>query len=77
MNIVEWTAFLGWCAVINYALLLFSTGFLIFLREWVMDIHNKMLGVDKKYLPRLYFNYLAFPKIKIFFLLSDGFFSEG
>ncbi len=65
MSVAELTAVIGWCAVINYGLLLFSSLFLIVARDWTMSLHTMLMGVDREQLPRLYFDYLGHFKLLI------------
>ena len=57
------TSFLGWCAVINIAVLLFSTLAVVSCKGCVAKIHSKMLGVEEEKLPVLYFQYLGNYKV--------------
>lgn len=62
------TTFLGWCAVLNMGVLVFSTIALIFMKGMVSNLHSKLLGVEKEKLPELYFQYLGTYKIAIIIL---------
>lgn len=62
------TTFLGWCSIINSAILIFSTISLVLARESIIRIHSKLLGVKPDALPMLYFQYLGFFKIAIIML---------
>ncbi|GAA5317540.1 MAG: hypothetical protein AseanaTS_27450 [Candidatus Pelagadaptatus aseana] len=57
------TAFFGWCLVFNTAFLVFSSLFLYWFRDWAIEIHSKLCGVEKDQLNVLYFNYLGHFKI--------------
>ena len=56
---------LGWCAVINIGLLIFSAIFVVLLRGPISHIHAKMFNLDESDLSRAYFQYLAQYKIAI------------
>jgi len=56
---------LGWCAVINMGLLLFSAIFVVLLRGPISRIHAKMFNLDESDLSLAYFQYLAQYKIAI------------
>ena len=58
-------AVLGWCAVINFGLLMLSSILLIAVRGAVSRIHAKMFNLDEKYLSQAYFQFLAQYKIAI------------
>ncbi len=60
--------FVGWCLVINIALLVFSAAMLFLLRESAVKIHSKMFGVEEAALSTLYFQYLGNYKIAIIVL---------
>ena len=58
-------AVLGWCAVINIGLLMFSSILIISVRGAALRIHGKMFNLDEQYLSQAYFQYLAQYKIAI------------
>ena len=64
-DIATVTTFLGWCTVINIGFLMFSTLFVAFLNEWIINLHSKMFGLEKAELPMMYFKYLGNYKILI------------
>jgi hypothetical protein len=57
--------FLGWCTVINSALLLAAAAALIPFRGPISSIHGRMFGLGEADLSRAYFQYLAHYKIAI------------
>jgi hypothetical protein len=59
------TIFLGWTALINIAVLLFSTVMVLAIRERISKIHAKLFGLDQADVGRAYFQYLAQYKIAI------------
>jgi len=63
MTMDMWIQFLGWMALVNGVILIAGTLVLWVARDWVMDIHTAMMGVDRMDLPVLYFSYLANFKI--------------
>ena len=65
MDINTLTTFLGWCSVINIALLTLSTLALMGLRKAIATIHARMFGVESSALPIVYMQYLAHYKILI------------
>lgn len=67
INLESLTEFLGWCTVINYGLLLFSTGMLVTsVGDWARGIHQKLFKIPEQNLDELYFNYLGNYKLAIF-----------
>jgi hypothetical protein len=63
MTTDQLTAFFGWAAIINIALLLVSTAALLMLRGPITRIHSRLFGLDAADLGRAYFQYLAQFKI--------------
>jgi len=59
------TIFLGWTALINIAVLLFSTVMVLAIRKRISKIHAKLFGLDQADVGRAYFQYLAQYKIAI------------
>ena len=56
---------LGWCAVINIGLLIFSAIFVVSLRGPISRIHAKMFNLNESDISLAYFRYLAQYKIAI------------
>jgi len=65
MTIEHLTAFLAWCTLINFGILIFSAIALMLMRDWVIKIHSGWYGVPEADLPGIYFRYLATYKIAI------------
>jgi hypothetical protein len=63
MTIEQLTAFFGWAAVINVAVLVLSTGALLAMRGTITGVHARLFGLDETDLGRAYFQYLAQFKI--------------
>lgn len=59
MTLEQLTSFFAWCTVINFGLMIFFTLWLMLLRDWAMNMHERMFGVPKADLPQIYFKYLA------------------
>ncbi len=59
------TAFFGWCSVINIALLLLATIFISTFNRFTKSIHHKLFHVSMKELDLVYFRYLAYYKLGI------------
>ena len=69
MNSIEaWREFLGWCTVLNMAMLAFVGILVSLMRGTMVEIHGKMYGLAEDELSRQYFQYLAQYKIAIFVL---------
>ena len=58
-------SFLGWCLVINVAILFISTVSLSILAGWASRMHAKMFGLDESFVRQSYFTYLANYKIAV------------
>ena len=65
MNIETLTAFLGWCTLVNFILLVLATVILVLFKDFAAGIHSKLLGLDKEELHREYFRYLANFKVMV------------
>jgi hypothetical protein len=57
--------FLGWCTLINFVLLLFSTVMLVMAGNFVAGIHQRLFSIDQAILRTCYFNYLANYKLLV------------
>ncbi|MCA0908450.1 MULTISPECIES: DUF6868 family protein [Ruegeria] len=57
------TTFFGWMAVLNIAVLLFTTLMVLLLQDWIADIHGRMFRMERPDVKRAYFRYLANYKI--------------
>ncbi|QBG36447.1 DUF6868 family protein [Litorilituus sediminis] len=64
-NLNEMTLFFGWCSLINIGILMLTTISLTLFRTSISKIHAKLMQVEEKTLPSLYFNYLANYKVLI------------
>lgn len=64
----SFTTFLGWCSVINIGLLVVAGIMIVFMRDFVMRIHNALLGVDIERLPAIYMEWIGrYKTMTIFF----------
>ncbi|HGZ69861.1 MAG TPA: hypothetical protein ENL00_01860 [Nitratifractor sp.] len=68
ITLEQLTTFLGWCSVINIALLLFYFLFIVSFREFTLSLHSKLFNLDRTTLNKAYFDYLALYKILIIVL---------
>jgi len=59
------TEFLGWCSILNGAILLISAIFIVVARKIALNIHHTLFNIDNEYLKKSYFQYLAQYKILI------------
>ncbi|WP_170429025.1 DUF6868 family protein [Ruegeria arenilitoris] len=57
------TAVFGWMAVLNIAVLLFTTLMILLLQDLIAGIHGKMFQMERPAVKRAYFRYLANYKI--------------
>ncbi len=58
-SLVALREFLGWCLIVNFGLLIFSTIMIVAARGWISSIHAKLFGLSEPTLSQSYFNYLA------------------
>ena len=61
-------SFLGWCTVINVAILLVAALGVMAMRDTMAKMHSRMFGVAEPDLRRAYFQYMANYKIAILML---------
>jgi hypothetical protein len=59
------TTFLGWCAVFNVGLLLFTAMWLMVFRDFTKKIHSAILGVDQDSLDAIYIQFMGNLKIAV------------
>lgn len=65
MNINDVILFLGWCTVINLAILMITSIALFTFKGFIVSVHSKLTGVSITELPPLYFSYMANFKLAI------------
>lgn len=61
-------SFLGWCTVLNIAMLSFTTFLVTVLKEPLIKVHTKYFDVNRENLQLTYFQYLGHIKVAIFML---------
>ena len=57
------TSVFGWMAVLNIAVLLFTTVMIVLLQDWIAGIHGRIFQTERADVKRAYFRYLANCKI--------------
>ncbi len=65
MSIELLTQFLGWCAVLNIALLLWWVFFMIFAHDWVYKIHTSWFYLNTERFDAIHYAGIAFYKLSI------------
>jgi len=75
--LIQTQAFLGWCAVLNIGLLLFSTIIVVLFQHQVSQLHAKIFNIDKEDVFPAYFQYLGEYKILIIVLNIVPYFAIG
>jgi len=65
MNTETLTTFLGWCTLINAAILLFVALVIVTFRSTIAGLHAAMFGLDEARVSQQYFAYLANYKIAL------------
>lgn len=69
IDLANLTEFLGWCTLLNYAVLVFSALLLVSgVGNWAKRLHGKLFNLSETELNALYFSYLANYKVAIFVL---------
>ncbi len=59
LDLVTVTRFLGWCAVINIAVLICATFIVMVFNAQIKVIHSRLMATHTSGLNMLYFNFLA------------------
>ena len=59
ITVAQLTAFLGWSSIINIGILLISTLFVVWRRDFAVKIHSSMFDLDPQAVPKMYFDYLG------------------
>ena len=67
MTTSELANFLGWCTLLNFALLIVATMAIVMARQPIAAIHGRMMGLDANDLSKAYFSYVANYKLLIVF----------
>ena len=65
MTLENLTAFLGWCTVINFGILIVAALGIIAMRGSIGNIHASMFKLEQDDLSKAYFRYLANYKILV------------
>jgi uncharacterized protein DUF6868 len=65
MSIELLTQFLGWCAVLNIALLLWWIFFMIFAHDWVYKMHSQWFYLEQQNFDSIHYAGIAFYKLSI------------
>ncbi len=68
IGVNELTTFFGWCTVINIGVYLFSAFFIIVFKNFTINLHSKIVGVEASELPNMYFKFLGNYKIGMLLL---------
>ena len=63
MTIEQLTTFFGWCALLNYMLLIITSVMLLFMQNTVIKTHQYFFDLPKEELLKSYFGFLANFKI--------------
>lgn len=67
MNVSMLTEFLGWCTILNYCVLAFSSIMLVTSAgNWARGIHSRLFSIPEDKLAPMYFNFLGNYKLAIF-----------
>ncbi|WP_170604366.1 DUF6868 family protein [Ruegeria arenilitoris] len=57
------SAVFGWMAVLNVAVLMFTTLMMLLLQDQIADIHGRIFQMERPHVKRAYFRYLANYKV--------------
>lgn len=67
MDIDVLIRFLGWCLVVNLAILSVTLVSLVLFRETIISIHSQLFNLQQKTLSSAYFTYIAVYKLFVLF----------
>jgi len=65
ISIEQLTAFFGWCAVLNSAVLAIATVAAILVHRWLPEFHAKLLGLREADVKAEYFRFLSTYKLVV------------
>ena len=68
MDIEMLRSFLGWCALINMALLLWWWGWFVFARELIYRMHSRWFKLDEQHFDTVHYAGMAVFKLGIILL---------
>ena len=77
MNLSQLKTFLGWCAVINMALLLFNTLMYFLLKDFITDVWSMIFSSTEEQFDQMYIIAVAVWKILIFTFFIVPYFALG
>jgi hypothetical protein len=69
MNIDLIREVLGWCALINYGILIFWFLFFSLAHDWLYHLHGKWFSLSIEHFDALHYLSIAFYKLSIFLFL--------
>ncbi|MDY7219131.1 hypothetical protein TOI97_06055 [Denitrificimonas sp. JX-1] len=65
IDVTALTTFLGWCAVLNLALIAISALVIVIFNAQVRSVHSKLFPLESRALNALYFSFLGRYKLMI------------
>ncbi len=65
MNVETLTAFLGWCTLINFGLLLYWALFIIFAHDWTYRMHSRWFKLSTEKFDSLHYSLMGFFKMGV------------
>ncbi|NIM71688.1 MAG: hypothetical protein GTO67_03445 [Gammaproteobacteria bacterium] len=65
MNVETLTAFLGWCTLINFGLLLYWALFIIFAHDWTYRMHSRWFKLSPEKFDSLHYSLMGFFKMGV------------
>lgn len=65
MTLAQVTSVFGWMTLINIVIYLLAAAFIVFGRNWLVDLQSRLMGVPAEEWPRLYTDYLSRYKIAL------------
>ncbi len=65
MNVETLTAFLGWCTLLNFGLLLYWALFIIFAHDWTYRMHSRWFKLSPEKFDSLHYSLMGFFKMGV------------
>ena len=65
MNMTQWTSFLGYCLILNYAILIIWFFFFVFIKNFIKKLHLQWFKLSDTQFDAIHYSAMAVYKILI------------
>ncbi len=69
MTMIEFQSVLGWCAIINFGVLMWWFLFLVFAHDWVYRQHQRWFKITESRFDEIHYSAFAYYKLSVFVLI--------